>query len=277
MHSGELQWITVVSRQAVLMSLCLQSMVEELLRERDGEPVRRARYDSGPGDASSSSGMVDYPYPRRDGTVSHVPVRPAAVALQSHVSSKSQKVKHIRIYIQHTFRIPPNFPPSGQIDPAALSSSLSGRQYSVKRLSERFAAVRFRDAARAAEDVLFENGAFRSGKWYPIKTNVTNKYCFKKIKYIYRGSEQERGGVRANVHRFRRCGRRLGRSSAQMNKLIKLQNLKQKSEITKVKIEDAVEDRSRETNLFFSLYTTTYVQRTCYTLKACRFGILEQN
>ncbi len=45
------------------------------------------------------------------------------------------------------------------MDPASLSS-LTSRQYSVKRLSEKFAAIRFREAASAAEDVLFENEAF---------------------------------------------------------------------------------------------------------------------
>jgi len=43
MHSGELQWITVVSSQAILMSLCLQSMVEELLREKAGVKVKEVR------------------------------------------------------------------------------------------------------------------------------------------------------------------------------------------------------------------------------------------
>jgi hypothetical protein len=32
MPSGELQWVTIVSSQAILISLCLQTMVEELLR-----------------------------------------------------------------------------------------------------------------------------------------------------------------------------------------------------------------------------------------------------
>ncbi len=45
MHSGELQWITIVSRQAILMSLCLQSMVEELLRERNGVPIKKVSAD----------------------------------------------------------------------------------------------------------------------------------------------------------------------------------------------------------------------------------------
>ena len=45
------------------------------------------------------------------------------------------------------------------IDPKVLKS-LSERQYSVKRLSEKFDVVNFRDASKAAEDVLIENEAF---------------------------------------------------------------------------------------------------------------------
>jgi len=53
---------------------------------------------------------------------------------------------------------------SFQIDEATLSS-MSGRLYSVKRLSEKFSSVHFSEAAaRAAEeDVLFENKAFNDG------------------------------------------------------------------------------------------------------------------
>ena len=35
--ADKLEWITVVSPQSILMSLCLQSMVEELVRIRSGE------------------------------------------------------------------------------------------------------------------------------------------------------------------------------------------------------------------------------------------------
>ena len=41
MNDQELQWITVVSPQAILMSLCLQTMVEELLRMRSGGRIKR--------------------------------------------------------------------------------------------------------------------------------------------------------------------------------------------------------------------------------------------
>ena len=43
MNTGELQWVTVVSTQAILMSLCLQSMVEELLRIRSGAKIKMVR------------------------------------------------------------------------------------------------------------------------------------------------------------------------------------------------------------------------------------------
>ncbi len=40
MNNEELQWVTVVSSQAILMSLCLQSIVEELLRIRSGSKLK---------------------------------------------------------------------------------------------------------------------------------------------------------------------------------------------------------------------------------------------
>ena len=46
-----------------------------------------------------------------------------------------------------------------QIDLKTLAS-MTGRQYSVQKLSERFDRFNFRDAARAAEDLFIENEAF---------------------------------------------------------------------------------------------------------------------
>lgn len=36
MYKDKLQWITIASDQAILMSVCLQSMVDELLLKRNG-------------------------------------------------------------------------------------------------------------------------------------------------------------------------------------------------------------------------------------------------
>ena len=46
-----------------------------------------------------------------------------------------------------------------QIDLKTLAS-MTGRQYSVQKLSERFDRFNFRDASRAAEDLFIENEAF---------------------------------------------------------------------------------------------------------------------
>lgn len=36
MSKNCLQWVTIASEQAMLMSVCLQSMVDELLNQKDG-------------------------------------------------------------------------------------------------------------------------------------------------------------------------------------------------------------------------------------------------
>lgn len=38
---NELQWITICSERAMLMSVCLQSIVDELLNQKDGNHLRR--------------------------------------------------------------------------------------------------------------------------------------------------------------------------------------------------------------------------------------------
>ena len=48
---------------------------------------------------------------------------------------------------------------SFQIDLKTLAA-MTGRQYSVQKLSERFDRFNYRDASRAAEDVFIENEAF---------------------------------------------------------------------------------------------------------------------
>lgn len=57
MSKDRLQWITVSSEQAILMSVCLQSMVDELLLKRNG--VKRK---------NSSVGKGNWSYMKRDGS-----------------------------------------------------------------------------------------------------------------------------------------------------------------------------------------------------------------
>lgn len=44
------------------------------------------------------------------------------------------------------------------------NKSMSSRQYSIKRLSEKFDVVNMRDTSRAAENVFIENEAFHELK-----------------------------------------------------------------------------------------------------------------
>lgn len=41
MPKNILQWITISHEQAMLMSVCLQSIVDELLNQKDGHDLRR--------------------------------------------------------------------------------------------------------------------------------------------------------------------------------------------------------------------------------------------
>lgn len=41
MSKDKLQWITVTSEQAILMSICLQSLVDELLMKKNGIQKKR--------------------------------------------------------------------------------------------------------------------------------------------------------------------------------------------------------------------------------------------
>lgn len=40
MAKSSLQWITICSEHAMLMSVCLQSIVDELLNQKDGHDLR---------------------------------------------------------------------------------------------------------------------------------------------------------------------------------------------------------------------------------------------
>lgn len=41
MAKSTLQWITISSEHAILMSVCLQSIVDELLSQKDGHDLRQ--------------------------------------------------------------------------------------------------------------------------------------------------------------------------------------------------------------------------------------------
>lgn len=125
MPSGELQWVTIVSSQAILISLCLQSMVEELLRMRNDIPIKKA---------GEKSCTTNFSFKKKDGSEMTIPIRSGLHASLNEGTSKN----HVK--------------------------SMASRQYSVGKLSEKFVVVNMRDTSRAAEDVFVENEAFHELK-----------------------------------------------------------------------------------------------------------------
>eukprot|EP00096_Caligus_rogercresseyi_P011192 TRINITY_DN4329_c0_g1_i1.p1 TRINITY_DN4329_c0_g1~~TRINITY_DN4329_c0_g1_i1.p1 ORF type:complete len:497 (+),score=147.04 TRINITY_DN4329_c0_g1_i1:114-1604(+) len=135
-NNQSLQWVTIVSSQAILMSICLQSIVEELLRKKSRIPIKKA---------GEKSCTIEYTYPRRDGSYQIIPIRSG---LHSNPCAPSPRQMD-------------NHSNGGSIisKKSINLSSLTSRQYSVKRLSEKFDVVNMRDTM-AAEDVFIENEAF---------------------------------------------------------------------------------------------------------------------
>lgn len=63
MSKDKLQWITITSDQAILMSVCLQSLVDELLMKKNGVKKRSV---------SKSTGKLTYM--KRDGSCHFISV-----------------------------------------------------------------------------------------------------------------------------------------------------------------------------------------------------------
>lgn len=49
MSKDRLQWVTITSPQAIMMSICLQSMVDELMVKKSGGSIRKVSSKRGPG------------------------------------------------------------------------------------------------------------------------------------------------------------------------------------------------------------------------------------
>lgn len=73
MSKDKLQWITVTSEQAILMSVCLQSMVDELLLKRSGNKRKIL-----------SKNKKNWSYMKRDGSSHLISLDDPDVSLQTN-------------------------------------------------------------------------------------------------------------------------------------------------------------------------------------------------
>jgi hypothetical protein len=139
-NNRDMQWISVTSPQAILMSLCLQSIVEEFLWMKANEKgEKKLNIENLLSESSPKLKTVSrqYNHKRQDGLEVLVPVRIPI--------SKDPKIQSEDISANNK----------------KIKSAMGIRQYSVKSLSKRFDVVSMKDAARASEDVLIENVAFQ--------------------------------------------------------------------------------------------------------------------
>jgi len=139
-----MQWISVTSPQAILMSLCLQSIVEELLWMKANEKgEKKLNIENLLSESSPKVKTVSrqYNHKRQDGLEVLVPVR---------IPINKDPIHNPKIQSEDI-----------SANNKKIKSTMGIRQYSVKSLSRRFDVVSMKDAARASEDVLIENVAFQ--------------------------------------------------------------------------------------------------------------------
>lgn len=126
MSKDKLQWITIASEQAILMSVCLQAMVDELLLKKTGMKRRQP---------SDNSRKGSWSYMKRDGS--------------SQLISISQSTSSDGIATKSNAE-------NGDTKPSAKLESTS----SMKRLSEKLAGVSLKSSIRLLPHPLVENDAF---------------------------------------------------------------------------------------------------------------------
>ncbi|XP_049858580.1 sorting nexin-17 isoform X2 [Schistocerca gregaria] len=126
MSKDKLQWITIASEQAILMSVCLQAMVDELLLKKTGMKRRQP---------SDNSRKGSWSYMKRDGS--------------SQLISISQSTSTDGIATKPSAE-------NGDTKPPAKLESTS----SMKRLSEKLASVSLKSSIRLLPHPLVENDAF---------------------------------------------------------------------------------------------------------------------
>ncbi|CAG2169867.1 unnamed protein product [Oppiella nova] len=101
LSKDHLQWITIISDQAILMSVCLQGMVEELLMKRNGKKIKREepslQYTTNGTAGGSRRGS--WSYMKRDGSSHQISLprsvsTDAGLAYSAEIHNKPLKSSH---------------------------------------------------------------------------------------------------------------------------------------------------------------------------------------
>lgn len=132
MSKDKLQWITISSDQAILMSVCLQSMVDELLMKRNG--LRKK---------SSILSRGSWSYMKRDGSSQLISLSEPDMHPTALVSDGIAV-----IYYKVTFAF--------SLKEERQSPTYQEESFSIKKLQEKFSTVSFKSGKEFIENHAFE-------------------------------------------------------------------------------------------------------------------------
>ncbi|KAK7863145.1 hypothetical protein R5R35_012761 [Gryllus longicercus] len=124
MSKDRLQWITIASEQAILMSVCLQAMVDELLLKKTGTPRKQ------PGDRARKG---SWSYMKRDGSSQLISHSNSVDSISSNSDSANGEVK---------------------FTPKTESTT------SMRKLSEKLSSVTLKSSNKPIPEPFVENDAF---------------------------------------------------------------------------------------------------------------------
>lgn len=150
MAKDKLQWITISSEQAILMSMCLQSMVDELLLKKSG--IKRK--------ISSHGKQNTWNYVKRDGSSQIISLSQSNSS--SDLAPAAQSVSFI-LFNNYTYHIAINFILSLQKDSATGNQNRSDStesqpsSRSMKKLADKFQSVSFNHSKAIVKNECFDN------------------------------------------------------------------------------------------------------------------------
>lgn len=166
MAKDKLQWITIASEQAILISVCLQSMVDELLLKKNGMNPNGRRMYNGIVQQSQGNGTTPLSYMKRDGSSQIISLDEPDIHPNCHTeelvisgSSSGAASRTVSVTTDENSSISGDglkCNTNGESSSSTSSSSKADDSFSIKRLQEKFSSVSFKSGKEFVENDAFE-------------------------------------------------------------------------------------------------------------------------
>lgn len=172
MAKDKLQWITIASEQAILISVCLQSMVDELLMKKNGvNPNSRQFYNGQQQQLQGNNGASAWSYMKRDGSSQIISLDEPDIHPNCHaeelthstdISASSSGAGSRTVSVTtdtETSSVSGDgskYITNGESSSSTSSSSKADDSFSIKRLQEKFSSVSFKSGKEFVENDAFE-------------------------------------------------------------------------------------------------------------------------